>query len=52
MTDHPPFCMAGTGITSDRSDAFNETLAVDSGLNIDPGHELMEYFLKSGREAS
>jgi len=49
--DPPPFCMAGTGVIADRSDRFDETQAAESGLCIDPGHELMEYFLKSGREA-
>lgn len=46
----PPFCMAGTGVTAERAaDAFNESTAVGTGLKIDPGHELMEYFLRSGR---
>jgi 2,3-bisphosphoglycerate-independent phosphoglycerate mutase len=45
----PPFCMAGTGIIADRSERFTEADALETGLNIDPGHELMEYFLKSGR---
>lgn len=44
----PPFCMAGTGVIADRSTAFDEAQADASDLHIDPGHELMEYFLKSG----
>lgn len=46
----PPFCMAGTGVIADRCARFNESEAAESGLHIDPGHELMEYFLKSGTE--
>jgi 2,3-bisphosphoglycerate-independent phosphoglycerate mutase len=47
----PPFCMAGTGVVSTgRATAFNEKQAAESGFHIDPGHELMEYFLRSGRE--
>lgn len=45
----PPFCMAGSGIAADRTTAFTEAQGRESGLHIDPGHELMEYFLKSGR---
>ncbi len=45
----PPFCMVGTGVTPDRSERFTEAQAEESGLLIDPGHELMEYFLKSGK---
>jgi 2,3-bisphosphoglycerate-independent phosphoglycerate mutase len=48
----PPFCMAGHRISPDRATAFNEKQAESSGLRIDPGHELMEFFLKSGRESS
>lgn len=48
----PPFCMAGYRIAPDRATAFHETQAESSGLRIDPGHELMEFFLKSGRETS
>ncbi len=44
----PPFCMAGTSVIADRATAFNEAEAAETGLHIDPGHELMEYFLKSG----
>jgi len=45
-----PFCMAGTGIVTDRATAFTEAQAIETGLHIDPGHELMEYFLRSGRQ--
>jgi 2,3-bisphosphoglycerate-independent phosphoglycerate mutase len=47
----PPFCMAGTGIIPDRTTCFTEAEAEENGQKVDPGHELMEYFLKSGREA-
>ncbi|HPD31822.1 MAG TPA: cofactor-independent phosphoglycerate mutase [Phycisphaerae bacterium] len=47
----PPFCMVGTGVAPDRSERFTESQAEESGLRIDPGHELMEYFLKSGKLA-
>jgi 2,3-bisphosphoglycerate-independent phosphoglycerate mutase len=50
-TANPPcFCMAGTGVVPDRAEAFSESDASETGLQIDPGHELMEYFLRSGRE--
>lgn len=45
-----PFCMAGTGFVPDEATSFSEAAAGESDLHIDPGHELMEYFLKSGRE--
>ena len=41
----PCFCMAGTGVVPDRAEAFSEADASETGLQIDPGHELMEYFL-------
>lgn len=44
----PPFCMAGKGILPDRATAFHEVAADESDLHIDPGYELMEYFLRSG----
>ncbi len=47
----PPFCMAGTGIVADRSTCFTEAEAAETGQQVDPGYELMEYFLKSGRES-
>ncbi|MBI4582217.1 MAG: cofactor-independent phosphoglycerate mutase [Planctomycetes bacterium] len=46
----PPFCMAGRGILPDRATEFNESAAAESDLHIDPGYELMEYFLKAGRK--
>jgi len=42
----PPFCMAGSGIGSSGAAGFDEFVAERSALKIDPGHELMEYFLK------
>ncbi|GMV98340.1 MAG: cofactor-independent phosphoglycerate mutase [Phycisphaerae bacterium] len=48
--DPPPFCMAGTGIIPDRAACFTEEEALETGQRIEPGHELMEYFLKAGRE--
>jgi len=50
-TTPPPFCMAGDGIVVDRANAFDEAQAEESDFHIDPGHELMEYFLKSGGKA-
>ena len=46
----PPFCMAGTRIVTDRATAFSEVQAGESSLHVDPGHDRMEYFLKSGLE--
>jgi 2,3-bisphosphoglycerate-independent phosphoglycerate mutase len=46
----PPFCMAGKGIPADEATQFNETAAAESDLHIDPGYELMEYFLKAGKK--
>jgi 2,3-bisphosphoglycerate-independent phosphoglycerate mutase len=48
-SDPPPFCMAGKGVVADRATEFHEVAAAQTGLRIDPGFELMEYFLKSGR---
>jgi len=42
-----PFAMAGSGITGVVTDPFSEANAAKSGLRIENGHELMEYFLKS-----
>ncbi|MBI1827519.1 MAG: cofactor-independent phosphoglycerate mutase [Planctomycetes bacterium] len=42
----PPFCMAGTNIPPLLELPFDEQNAAASGIHIDPGHELMEYFLK------
>jgi len=60
MPDHPtpvrtcahsaepvPFAMAGTNISGILHSNFGETNAAKSGLRIDNGFELMEYFLKS-----
>jgi len=60
MPDHPtpvrscahspepvPFAMAGGDIKGILNMAFGETNAAKSGLRIDNGFELMEYFLKS-----
>ncbi len=43
----PPFCMAGTGVQSIQERSFTESAAKESDLLVDPGHELMEYFLRS-----
>ncbi len=43
-----PFLMAGTAVESLVKHAFTENEAGESDLCIDPGHELMEYFLHSG----
>jgi 2,3-bisphosphoglycerate-independent phosphoglycerate mutase len=48
--DPVPFAMAGTRIVPDESTCYTEEQGVESTLHIDPGHELMEYFLKSGQE--
>ncbi len=44
----PPFCMAGTNIHAVLKRPFNEANADESDLHIDFGHELMEFFLRSG----
>jgi 2,3-bisphosphoglycerate-independent phosphoglycerate mutase len=44
--DPPPFCMAGDAIHTVLNQPFSETTAAKSDLRIDPGHELMEYFLR------
>jgi len=41
-----PFAMAGAGVSSPRQYSYNEANAKATGLCIDKGHELMEYFLK------
>jgi len=59
MPDHPtpvnsqahsgrpvPFAMAGSKITAIVKLPFSETNAAQTGLNIDKGYELMEYFIK------
>lgn len=45
-SDPPPFCLAGTGVHSVLKLPFSEATAAKSDLQIDPGFELMEYFLK------
>jgi 2,3-bisphosphoglycerate-independent phosphoglycerate mutase len=42
-----PFAMAGTDVSGILNVTFNEANAVKSGLKIENGFELMEYFLKS-----
>ena len=42
-----PFAMAGTGVSGVLHAAFGEANAAGSGLKIEHGFELMEYFLKS-----
>lgn len=42
----PPFCLAGTRIQSVKRQPFSEKNSLESDLLINPGHELMEYFLK------
>lgn len=42
----PPFCMAGHGFQGVVQGPFSEAAAAASGLRIDPGHELMEHFLR------
>jgi 2,3-bisphosphoglycerate-independent phosphoglycerate mutase len=46
----PPFAMAGTGVRSAAQKPYNEPNAASSGLRIERGHELMEYFLRGGNE--
>lgn len=43
----PPFCMAGHRVHGVVREPFSEAAAAASDLQIDPGHELMEYFLRS-----
>jgi len=44
----PPFCMAGTNVRGIQQEPYTEENARQSDLHVDPGHELMEYFLKHG----
>lgn len=46
-TDPPPFCLAGTSVPSVLGKPFSERAARSSDLQIDPGFELMEFFLKA-----
>ncbi|MGB0714481.1 MAG: cofactor-independent phosphoglycerate mutase [Phycisphaerae bacterium] len=43
----PPFCMAGTGVHSVHSRVFSEKATAESDFFVDPGHELLEFFLRS-----
>jgi 2,3-bisphosphoglycerate-independent phosphoglycerate mutase len=43
----PPFCLAGQGVHTVLGRPFTERAAESSDLQVDPGHELMEYFLKT-----
>ncbi|MCH8912928.1 MAG: phosphoglycerate mutase, partial [Planctomycetes bacterium] len=43
----PPFCLAGHRVPPVLGRAFCEAAAESSDLHVDPGHELMEYFLRS-----
>ena len=43
----PPFCMAGTKVSGLTNDPFCEKNAAASSISIEPGHELIEYFLHS-----
>jgi 2,3-bisphosphoglycerate-independent phosphoglycerate mutase len=45
--DPVPFAMAGSGVEGVFAVDFSESNAAKSGLHIDKGFELMEYFLKS-----
>lgn len=42
----PPFCLAGHMVHATRSLPFSEANGRSGDLQIDPGHELMEYFLR------
>ncbi|MBL0927380.1 MAG: hypothetical protein IBJ11_06975, partial [Phycisphaerales bacterium] len=44
----PPFLMGGARVRSARPEPFNEFAAAESGLHINPGDGLMEFFLRSG----
>lgn len=41
-----PFAMFGDGVKSPREFPFSESAAEESDLQVDPGHELMGYFIK------
>ncbi len=45
--DPPPFCLAGPSVPSLLQKPFSESAARTSDLQIDPGYELMEFFLKA-----
>ena len=42
----PPFCLAGTRVHPVLGRPLSERAAAQSDLQIEPGHELMEYFLR------
>ncbi|HMN39214.1 MAG TPA: 2,3-bisphosphoglycerate-independent phosphoglycerate mutase [Phycisphaerales bacterium] len=43
-----PFLMAGAWVRSAVERPYSEKAALESDLSVDPGHELMEYFLRGG----
>jgi 2,3-bisphosphoglycerate-independent phosphoglycerate mutase len=43
----PPFCYAGTGVGPGSGRSFNEREAMAAGWLLDPGHTLLEQFLKA-----
>jgi 2,3-bisphosphoglycerate-independent phosphoglycerate mutase len=43
------FAMSGTGVRPGKSQPYSEKNAAASGLHLERGHELMEYFLRGGR---
>jgi 2,3-bisphosphoglycerate-independent phosphoglycerate mutase len=42
----PPFCLAGAGIAAVEQRPFSEAEARAGGFLVDPGHALIEYFLR------
>ncbi len=42
----PPFCLAGHAVHSVLHRRLSESAGAQSDLQVDPGHELMEYFLR------
>lgn len=45
--DPPPFCLAGHRVQPVLRRPFSESAAATSDLQVNPGHELMEYFLRT-----
>jgi 2,3-bisphosphoglycerate-independent phosphoglycerate mutase len=43
----PPFCYAGTGVGSGSGLGFSEREAVASGVLLDPGHGMLDQFLRA-----
>ncbi len=43
----PPFCIAGHSVRAVLNRPFSESAAAASDLMVDPGHELMEYFIRA-----